>query len=74
MRVCLCVKRLCACVCVCVCVCVCFHVLAEQLGVLESVKAAADVYSPISGEVTEVNEKLIDEPELINKDPYASGL
>jgi len=42
----------------------------EVLGVVESVKAASDVFSPVSGEVVEVNEELNDSPELINEDPY----
>ncbi len=41
--------------------------------VVESVKAASDVYSPISGEVAEVNEALTDSPETINSDPYGEG-
>ena len=45
----------------------------EDFGVLESVKAAADLYSPMSGEVVEVNTALEEEPELINKDPYGKG-
>ena len=45
----------------------------EEFGVVESVKAASDVYSPISGEVLEVNEALEDSPELINSDPYGEG-
>ena len=45
----------------------------KELAVVESVKAAADVYSPVSGEVTAVNEALSDNPELINKDPYGEG-
>ena len=45
----------------------------DQIGVLESVKAAADIYSPISGKVIEVNTALEDQPELINKDPYSKG-
>lgn len=45
----------------------------ESLGTVESVKAVADVYSPVSGEVIEVNEKLRDNPELINKNPYDDG-
>ncbi len=36
-------------------------------------KAAADVYAPVSGTVVEVNENLLDQPELINKDPYGEG-
>lgn len=42
----------------------------EGLGVVESVKAASDVYAPISGTVLEVNEELEDSPESINEDPY----
>ncbi|NMA67368.1 MAG: glycine cleavage system protein GcvH [Clostridiaceae bacterium] len=42
----------------------------EVLGVVESVKAASDIYSPVSGKVVEVNEELNDAPELINEDPY----
>jgi glycine cleavage system H protein len=45
----------------------------EEAAVVESVKAASDVYSPISGEVTEINEKLIDEPEVVNASPYEDG-
>lgn len=45
----------------------------ETLGVVESVKAASDLYSPISGTVTEVNTTLQDQPELINSDPYGRG-
>jgi len=42
----------------------------DQAGVVESVKAASDIYSPISGEVTAVNEELSGTPELLNSDPY----
>ncbi len=45
----------------------------EVLAVVESVKTASDVYSPISGEIVGVNEKLERNPELINKDPYGEG-
>jgi glycine cleavage system H protein len=41
--------------------------------VVESVKAASDVYMPISGEVVEINEALLDEPEIINSSPYDNG-
>lgn len=41
--------------------------------VLESVKAAADVYSPVSGEIIEVNEQVLDNPSLLNTDPYGEG-
>jgi glycine cleavage system H protein len=44
-----------------------------ECAVVESVKAASDVYSPITGEVVEVNEALIDAPETINDDPYEGG-
>lgn len=45
----------------------------ETFGVVESVKAAADLYSPISGTVAEVNEDLVDAPETLNSDPYGEG-
>ena len=45
----------------------------EVAGVVESVKAAADVYMPIAGEVTEVNEELRSNPSLANKDPMGNG-
>jgi glycine cleavage system H protein len=45
----------------------------DVAGVVESVKAAADVYMPLSGEVTEVNEALRDEPSLANSDPMGAG-
>jgi glycine cleavage system H protein len=41
--------------------------------VVESVKAASDVYSPISGEVTQVNESIVNEPGLVNSDPMGKG-
>ena len=44
-----------------------------EIGVVESVKAASDFYAPVTGEVTEVNEKLQDSPELMNRDPYGDG-
>ncbi|MDH4124393.1 MAG: glycine cleavage system protein GcvH [Gammaproteobacteria bacterium] len=44
-----------------------------DMAVVESVKAASDVYSPIAGVVEEVNESLADDPEIINGDPYGSG-
>lgn len=43
------------------------------LGVLESVKAAADVHCPVGGTIVEVNSTLLESPELVNKDPYKSG-
>jgi glycine cleavage system H protein len=42
----------------------------EPLGVIESVKAATDIYAPASGEVTERNDAAIDQPELVNQSPY----
>ena len=45
----------------------------QSLGTVESVKAVADVYSPIAGEVLEVNNTLSDAPELVNKTPYGDG-
>lgn len=50
------------------------HVKAgQELGVLESVKAAADYYAPIDGVITEINEEVLGNPELINQDPYGKG-
>ncbi|MEO5658183.1 MAG: glycine cleavage system protein GcvH [Polaromonas sp.] len=45
----------------------------ETAGVVESVKAAADVYMPVSGEITQVNEALRDDPSLANSDPLGAG-
>lgn len=45
----------------------------ETFGVVESVKAASDVYMPVSGEVVEVNEVLADKPETINESPFGEG-
>ena len=45
----------------------------EPFGVIESVKATNDLYSPVSGEVVEVNEALQDEPGRVNEDPYGEG-
>lgn len=45
----------------------------EECAVVESVKAASDVYSPVSGEIVEVNELLSEGPDLVNKDPYGEG-
>ncbi|HET8568263.1 MAG TPA: glycine cleavage system protein GcvH [Candidatus Limnocylindria bacterium] len=45
----------------------------SSFGVVESVKAASDVYAPVSGEVVERNVKVIESPELVNKAPYAEG-
>lgn len=45
----------------------------ESFGAIESVKAASEVYAPISGEVVEINEILIEKPELVNEDCYEQG-
>ena len=45
----------------------------DEAGVVESVKAASDIYSPVSGEVVEVNEALEDSPETVNASPYDDG-
>jgi len=45
----------------------------EAFGVVESVKAASDLYSPVAGRISEVNDKLAAKPELINADPYGDG-
>ena len=45
----------------------------EQAGVVESVKAASDVYAPIAGEIVAVNQDLVDAPETANSEPYGAG-
>ena len=45
----------------------------EEIGTIESVKAVAEVYTPVGGEIIEVNEVLNDTPETVNEDPHASG-
>ena len=45
----------------------------DEMSVVESVKAASDIYAPISGEVIAVNEDLTDAPETVNADPYGEG-
>jgi glycine cleavage system H protein len=45
----------------------------DEFGVVESVKAVADFYAPVSCKVIEINEKLIDTPELMNQEPYGEG-
>jgi len=47
--------------------------VGEDCAVVESVKAASDVYAPLAGEVVAVNESLEDSPDLVNKDPYGEG-
>jgi len=46
---------------------------ADEAGVVESVKAASDIYAPVAGEVIAVNSQLEDAPELVNSDPYNDG-
>lgn len=48
-------------------------VSGDAVAVVESVKAAADIYSPLSGKIIETNQRLLDSPELMNKDPYGNG-
>lgn len=45
----------------------------DEAGVVESVKAASDIFAPVGGEVIEINEALEDSPELVNSDPYDDG-
>lgn len=47
--------------------------VGHEISVVESVKAAADVYSPLNGEVVAVNDKLVNEPQLVNTSPYEDG-
>ena len=45
----------------------------DELGTIESVKAVAEVYTPVAGEVVEVNESVTEDPELVNEDPHGDG-
>lgn len=45
----------------------------DSIGTIEAVKTVTDLFTPLAGEISEINLKLEDEPEAINKDPYASG-
>ena len=45
----------------------------DKLGEIESVKAVSDLYAPVSGEVLEVNQEAVDEPEAVNDEPYGKG-
>ena len=45
----------------------------ESFGTIEAVKAVSDLFAPVSGEVTEINAVLADDPEVVNKDPYSDG-
>jgi glycine cleavage system H protein len=47
--------------------------LEDPFGVVESVKAVSDLFSPLTGEILQVNEPLLDQPEAINSDPYGAG-
>ena len=47
--------------------------MGDEVAVVESVKAASDIYAPLSGKITEVNESLEGNPELVNTDPYRDG-
>ncbi len=47
--------------------------VAQPFGVIEAVKTVSDLYAPVSGKVVEVNNALVNEPDLINKDPYGEG-
>ena len=46
---------------------------SKKMGEVESVKAVSDIFAPVSGRVLEVNQSVIDEPGLVNKDPYGKG-
>lgn len=48
--------------------------LGEECGVIESVKAAADIYAPLSGQVVAANQEVADKPERVNQDPYAAWM
>ena len=48
-------------------------VTGDETGVVESVKAASDVYAPVTGVITSVNDALVDSPELVNESPYEEG-
>ncbi len=45
----------------------------DVIATIDSIKTAADIYSPVTGEIVEINETLLDTPELINNDPYGEG-
>lgn len=45
----------------------------DEIGTIESVKAVAEIYTPLAGEIVEINEALKDDPELVNEDPHADG-
>jgi len=45
----------------------------DEIGTIESVKAVAEVYTPVAGEILEINEAVVDDPELLNEDPHSEG-
>lgn len=47
--------------------------MGKPFGVVESVKSASDIYSPVTGEVVEVNQAVVEAPETLNQDPYGKG-
>lgn len=47
--------------------------VSDEVGVIESVKAASDLYAPVSGRILEVNRRVVDQPEIVNSDPYGEG-
>jgi glycine cleavage system H protein len=46
---------------------------SDEIGTIESVKAVAEVYTPVAGEIVEINDAVVDDPELINEDPHGEG-
>jgi glycine cleavage system H protein len=45
----------------------------QEIGTIESVKAVAEVYTPVAGEIVEINDSVVDDPELLNEDPHTEG-
>ena len=45
----------------------------QEIGTIESVKAVAEVYTPVAGEIIEINDSVVDDPELLNEDPHTEG-
>ncbi|MFL6201135.1 MAG: glycine cleavage system protein GcvH [Thermoanaerobaculia bacterium] len=45
----------------------------DEIGTIESVKAVAEVYSPVAGEIVEINDAVVDDPELLNEEPHTEG-
>jgi glycine cleavage system H protein len=45
----------------------------DEIGTIESVKAVAEVFTPVAGEIVEINEAVVDDPELLNEDPHVEG-